>query len=962
MPNRLFYTVKLTSSLLKEYKYDLNISFENCLRSGLIVSLADSQMLLSIRDITGQVVDREILESWYSERDTIKKRKNTKDNRNRLKELQNNIYNMMYIPEYITVVMENIKDYERMFKKGFKFNGKTYRRFSCSASQARVSTIVFVDETIKDELKRRLDNGRDLNKPLAPSKYNAYFGLYSSAIKPVTKPRFCVVPDYNSFKTVDVDFVIEKGKDEDDVIEPRTMDIEFNRFDGSGLISPQMAEQWGRDLGEDYTPCQFCLRYAFTKGMVQIFDFVEWCKEENNGNYMITDIYGEQRDLREIDVILSEGQVKLYSSWSSQEELERNSEENGIVFGVTKYSPKHDKNMVQMNYQFLQTLNLDDDMIKDFCQDTVDYIQGVSYDDVYYSLLFMLGENSNEDSIQKFMRSSDNYWLKSLILNHNLLNDKYSKEKIRDMIVRRIELACLGKINCQGNFNVICPDPYGFMQWITGHQVTGLLGDGEFYNNYWAIREKDVIACGRSPMTHFSEWLIVKNKYKLDSQYLEEDLLDVMDLDCSKVLDYISDEKRTEKIKKYYKYAYSGTITNIHGHYTMNMSGSDFDMDILFSASNNNIIKGKYKKQRVVTYAAKKPHKKLFTEEDLFFTDTFSFGTQIGQITNTCSTICGLIPIFPEGSKERQILEDRLKAGCAAQSRQIDKTKIGENVKTLGTVCKQFQRAKDGDSTEEIARKNFYNTILADKKPYFFRYKYRQLNKELNEYNRNAETTCQTRFYMSFKELVELPEEKRTQQQKDFLFYYYKFLPVLDSSCVMNKVCHYIESIDFEIKKKVRSSDGFDWHILTSENFQPEKALTEKLYNVIVEEMSKKHLDLRSLKLSNPELVRKNSITQKDEFDKETWINLLRSNLEDICSNEEKLANHLVYIFYEVKSSLNKSVLWGVAGKAIYENIKNKTNVFYFPIKNQNGSIKFLYENYSIEKIELNDLKEENNG
>ena len=133
----------------------------------------------------------------------------------------------------------------------------------------------------------------------------------------MTKPRFCVVPDYNSFKTVDVDFVIEKGKDEDDVIEPRTMDIEFNRFDGSGLISPQMAEQWGRDLGEDYTPCQFCLRYAFTKGMVQIFDFVEWCKEENNGNYMITDIYGEQRDLREIDVILSEGQVKLYSSWSS---------------------------------------------------------------------------------------------------------------------------------------------------------------------------------------------------------------------------------------------------------------------------------------------------------------------------------------------------------------------------------------------------------------------------------------------------------------------------------------------------------------------------------------------------------------------------------------------------------------------------------------------------------------------
>ncbi|WP_294355639.1 hypothetical protein, partial [uncultured Clostridium sp.] len=268
MPNRLFYTVKLTSALLKEYKYNLDISFEDCLRSGLIVSLADSQMLKSTRDITGQKIDRVQLEEWYSERDKIKKRKNTKENRARLKELQQNIYDMMYIPEYITVVMESIKDYERMYKKGFVFNGKTYKRFSCSASQARVSTIVFVDEKIKSELKRRLDNGRDLQHPLAPSKYNAYFGLYSSATKQVTKPRFCIVPDYEEIQKVDVEFVIEQPIDFDDVIESRTIDMEFNRFDGSGLISPKMAVQWGKDLGEDYTPCQFCIRCAFTKGMV----------------------------------------------------------------------------------------------------------------------------------------------------------------------------------------------------------------------------------------------------------------------------------------------------------------------------------------------------------------------------------------------------------------------------------------------------------------------------------------------------------------------------------------------------------------------------------------------------------------------------------------------------------------------------------------------------------------------
>lgn len=544
MPNRLFYTVKLTSALLKEYKYNLDISFEDCLRSGLIVSLADSQMLKSTRDITGQKIDRVQLEEWYSERDRIKKRKNTKENRARLKELQQNIYDMMYISEYITVVMESIKDYERMYKKGFVFNGKTYKRFSCSASQARVSTIVFVDEKIKPELKRRLDNGRDLQHPLAPSKYNAYFGLYSSATKQVTKPRFCIIPDYEETQKVDVEFVIEQPVDFDDIIEPRTIDMEFNRFDGSGLISPQMAVQWGKDLGEDYTPCQFCIRCAFTKGMVNEFDFLQWCEEVNGGNYEITDVYGNKRNLREIDVILTAGMAKLWDSWDSQESFEENCKNNGIFWGVTKYAPKEDKRVLTTNYQFLQTLNLNDDMIADLCKDTVDYIKGVSYDNIYYSMLFMMGENGTQESVERFMESSDNYWLKSLILNNTLINDKYSKEKIRDMIVRKIELACLGKLITQGNFQCIVPDSYAFMQAMFKLPVTGLLKAGEMYSQFWNNRGVNKVDTMRSPLTHFSEH-------------------------------YVVDLKKNEDTEKWFRYSYSGFIVNAHDEHTLRWAGSD---------------------------------------------------------------------------------------------------------------------------------------------------------------------------------------------------------------------------------------------------------------------------------------------------------------------------------------------------------------------------------------------------
>ena len=542
--NRLFYTVKLHSDLLKEYKYNLNLSFRECLKSGLIVSLADSQILKSIRDITNNVINLTLLESWYKERDYLKSKKNSKIYREKIKELQDKIYDMMYIPEYITVVMDNSKDYERIFNKGFYFNGKLYKRISCSASQARVSTIAFCTEEIKEELKRRLDNGRNLKKPLAPSKYNAYFGLYSSAIKQVTRPRFCIIPDYLEEKKVNVDFVVETDKDIDDIIEPREMIIEFNRFDGSGLISPQMAQQWGIDLNEDYTPCQFCIRCAFTKGMVNEFDFVEWCKEYNNGNYYIKDIYGNLRDLREIDLILTEGMTKLWDSWDSQEEFENNCNKNGIVWGITKYSPKEDKKVLLTNYQFLQTLNLDNESIEKLCKDTIDYVKGVSFDNIYYSLLFMMGENGTVESIEKYMQNNDNYWLKTLILNHNLINDKYTKEKIRDMIVKRIEQACLGKIIVEGNFQCIVPDSFAFMQWATGQKVVGLLKEKEFYSQFWNKKDVTKVDCMRSPLTHFSEH-------------------------------YVVDLKNDELMQKWFKYSNSGIIVNCHDEHTMCFAGSD---------------------------------------------------------------------------------------------------------------------------------------------------------------------------------------------------------------------------------------------------------------------------------------------------------------------------------------------------------------------------------------------------
>ena len=135
----------------------------------------------------------------------------------------------------------------------------------------------------------------------------------------------------------------------------------------------------------------------------------------------------------------------------------------------------------------------------------------------------------------------------------------------------------------------------------------------------------------------------------------------------------ITETERKEKIKKYFKYSYSGLITNIHGQYTMNFAGSDFDGDIAYSTNNKYVINNVYKGEEVTAYDVPKPKKKPnLTEDDLYLSDTFSFNQQIGPLTNICTAIYSMLPNFKEGSKEYNVLISRIKQCCTNQSKQID--------------------------------------------------------------------------------------------------------------------------------------------------------------------------------------------------------------------------------------------------------------------------------------------------
>ena len=552
MVNRQFYTMKFHSSRLKDYNYNITISFNEGKKNNEIIALADNQILRTIRDIRKQDFDKNLIESLYDERDLLKKDKNNKNNIKQIIKVQEKINHLLYIPDYITVVMDKLSHYKYIYQNGIVINGNLYKRLSCSASQARVSTVVLCNTEIIDEVKERLNNNRDLTKKLSPSKYNAYFGLYSSATKVVSEPKFIVVKDFINKTTFNTNFVTETDWDLDDEITQIETEQEMNRTDGMGLISPKQAKIWAEELELDYIPSQFCVRQSFIKGMLCVFDIHEFCKEKNNGNYIVDTIYKDENgnyikaDLRDYDVIISESQFKLWDSYSSVEQYINSCHQNKLYWGITQYTPKEAKNILKLNYQFIQTLNLNEQEVERLCSQFVDWINGVNYNNLAYTLLFLLGVNNNEEKIRNFIQSSDNYWLKSLVINPEIRNDKYIRGKVYNLIKTKIKNGCLGSIYVDGNFQVIVSDPYGFMQHVCGQEVTGLLKKDEFYSNYWNNKNITQVDSMRSPLTYRSEHVILNLR-------------------------------KDEETEKWYKYCYLGIIVNYYGHECFNWGGSDFD-------------------------------------------------------------------------------------------------------------------------------------------------------------------------------------------------------------------------------------------------------------------------------------------------------------------------------------------------------------------------------------------------
>lgn len=902
------YIYKLHSSRLRKEKWKLTLPIDEARRNDEVISLADSQVLRWIDELNG------ITDADMQARDIklqikqIRKEPNSIQNKRKIKQLYTELDSLQFKPDYMCLIIDKEKDYYRACR-GFSINGIKYKRLLGTNGGIKNSTIVFVSERLSEELKRRVDNGRNPEKELVTAKLEAYKALTCSASTPVSLPHgILVVDDCETKFLSDIIYLTDECDGEPIMEERKSQEIEMDASDGYGLMLPSLAKRWSEELNIDYVVSGVNTRFSFEKGMVFTFDFVDFAKKIADGNYIVKDAWGNEVDVRDVELVLTTSMVKLWDSYDSCDDYISCSISNGYTFGVAKTCPKELENERTLNYQFIQSYDLDDEDIEELISPTMEEIKDVLGGDWRKTILFLKGSGLNESNVDKL----DDDIAKAVMIDQRMIDDPFIQSAIYQAIRNRINEAKVGVLKVHGNYSIVSGDPFSLCQSIFGLEVTGLLKSGEIYNRYWADHKADKLACYRAPMTCHNNIRLVRP---------------------------IDDDKT----RYWYRYMKTCTIFNSWDTAAAALNGMDFDGDLVMLTDNNVLVR-KLKQQPALMCAQRKAAKSIPSEDDFIRSNIESFGNDIGQTTNWITSMFEVRSHFKPGSLEYETLSYRIRCGQLYQQNAIDKAK--------GIICKPMPKTWHDRHTvnkiEDEDTKNFYRSIVADKKPYFMRYIYPVLMKQYNTYIKNTNRNALREFQMTVDEMMEMPYEELSDRQAEFLRYYRYRMPVGTGDCIMNKICRrFEEEFDGYIGKH-NSSIKFDYSIMRNDS----EYSSSQFYAV------KKLYDDYSRRLQNymvfadyERLDRWDSLSELQTMDED-----FRKDCDKVCSNEDMLCNIILDICYKKNST--KKFVWSMCGRNIIHNLLKKNDYrIQFPTIDTDGSISYGGERYSVksQRIEVDE-------
>lgn len=739
----------------------------------------------------------------------------------------------------------------------------------CGAGHSRTQKNLFVHTDVVEKLNDILLCGMPKNLMHdTPSKWNAYYAMVTTDSTALSEaPNIVVIDDYKKTikEEVDIVEVTENGENKQykamgsKVID----DLEILPFDGAGLVTPECALRWARELGcksrkgRFYVPSCFQFRaISGIKGEVMVFDLKRFAKELRVSK--IIDLGGREWNIfkDKIDVILTKSQFKFWKQYLDKDgkfdytlwrnKFDKKCHKYKRTFNIVSYGvhPSDLSSKTMLSYQPEQTINFTDEEIPIVSKTGIDiYRKVVSNVDEFLKYRALIDISDDGEKVENIDKYTPPYYV-ALSNNKDLFYDKYVHSKIEADIEKLRNNLLAGKLFVHGNYQVFMPDLYGLAEWAfhdeLGREPQGLLKEPyDIYSDWWNDRGAFNVDMIRNPHVGMEH--------------------------------RICHLRNNKELKKWYKYQTTGIVTGMYDALALVIGNADFDGDTVATFDSKpfiDAVQREFKAGNGRLVVKDEPYKNEKAKKEVCVADRaalmkvnqMSFKNSIGSVIDRITDLWSCI------YEDEQKVRDYIKIGVIVGGETIDFAKTGENAFFQKDIKDFFKSCKNG---------------------YWMRY----LAKNRAEAIAEEKALKKARIAGKSEQEIE-----KIRKFKDY-------------DCNMNRLCHHAELEIAHIDLNTSECD-FDYRKCF---LRSQPAVNRKVYRM-VQVLQREYREIA--KWYNEETLKSKS-HQRAATNKFRWFyEKCRTELLIIEPDINKLLDMLVIIYYGDKNNgsdfleLEKDILW----------------------------------------------------
>jgi len=305
-----------------------------------------------------------------------------------------------------------------------------------------------------------------------------------------------------------------------------------------------------------------------------------------------------------------------------------------------------------------------------------------------------------------------------------------------------------------------------------------------------------------------------------------------------------------------------------------------------------------------------------------------------------------MLPLFPKSKKpeEHQEILTRLKLLREIIGAEIDKIKLGVAPEFPKEWVERVKIDLINDSPEIIEEKKRRNSLVICKKPYFMIYLYDALSNSYKNHVRQFNLDCRTKFKMPLNDLKY--KKRKTSDELHFLNKANYFSPVLDTPCVMNKICHMFEKLQDDISFDNSFSDSI-LRNFAEENYDISEDKMNELLVYYKEYKSRRKFSYVKKLLGD--LYTKTDFAEFTQAMMDSLIKEYRKKCQDISTNSMELFQYMIRL-PEAVDNFDYTFIWDILGDDILDVIPKENSIIY---KESETGRDYLGKKYEVMEVRI---------